>query len=100
MAEVKISEIIHDLKNGYVRYKRQDKAKTGSIQEKYDLSDADMSVLVQHAKIKGIKTSKASTIVIVDDTDTIPQVVEQVSKDIIIKKTPTLGDNKIIEPIM
>ena len=53
MKEVKISEIIADLNAGYVRYKRQESANyAGSIQEKYGLSDADMSLLCQHEKIK------------------------------------------------
>lgn len=106
MASIKISEIIQDLSNGYVRYKRQDTQKTGkSIQEKYNLSDADMLVLTQHEKVKGIRTKQISSLVLIDDTNTTQitepvKVIDTPKEEIVIKKSPVLGAGKGIEPVM
>jgi len=99
MKQVKISEIIADLNAGYVRYKRQESANyAGSIQEKYGLSDADMSLLCQHEKIKGIRTKQVPTLSIIDDTSTenkteaLAIVDDLVTSDIKIKPT--------VEPVL
>lgn len=66
--EVGITQVLGLLKEGYARYKKQDKGK-GSVQEKLGLSRAQVKKLFLHSALKGQKTKSLSAddITIVDD---------------------------------
>lgn len=68
MKVIKISEILTDLKSGVTRWKKEDLG-FGSIEEKYSLKFAEMKQVMNHPKIKGIRTTIPS-LLLVDDTDT------------------------------
>jgi len=70
--EIKISDILQYLKEGYTRTKGEKNydASIGSIQEKYDLNKSQIFELFKHEKLKGRKTivKKAPAFVVLDDT--------------------------------
>ena len=70
--EIKISDILQYLQEGYTRTKGEKNydPEIGSIQEKYVLNKSQIFELFRHEKLKGRKTivKKAPAFVIVDDT--------------------------------
>lgn len=69
MKTIKVSEILSDLKSGVHRYKKDDVG-FGSLEEKYDLTFTELKQIINHPKIKGIKTQIPS-LQIIDDTENI-----------------------------
>lgn len=71
--QIKISEVMTLLKQGYTRF-AEDNIGFGSLQEHYSLSQADIRRIFQHEKLKGLKTI-APTFELIDDvTDEEPEV--------------------------
>ena len=60
-------QILTDIKSGLTRWKKDDLG-LGSIEEKYGLTFSEMKIVNSHPKIKGIKTS-IPTVLILDDFD-------------------------------
>lgn len=67
LKEIRISELINDLKSGITRYKKEDLG-FGSIEEKYSLTFTELRQIIAHPKLKGIRVSIPSYILI-DDTE-------------------------------
>ena len=67
MKEIKVSEVLNYLKNGVTRWKKEDLG-FGSLEEIYGLTFTEVKELIDHPKIKGVKT-KIPTMRIIDDTD-------------------------------
>ena len=65
--QIKISELVKDLKSGVTRWKKDDLG-FGSIEEKYDLDFKDMKQITSHPKLKGIRTV-IPTLILIDDLD-------------------------------
>ena len=59
LPQIKVSEVLGLIRNGYVRYKKQNKG-GGSIQEHYNLSANQIAELFKHEKLRGKKTQGAS----------------------------------------
>lgn len=72
--EIKLSEVVSLLKQGYTRWTKEEnvdgegKADGKSIQTHYDLTFSECKTIFAHPKVKGIKTKKL-TITLVDDTE-------------------------------
>ena len=70
--EIKISDILKYLQEGYTRTKAEKNydPEIGSIQEKYDLNKSQIFELFRHEKLKGRKTivQKVPAFVLIDDT--------------------------------
>jgi len=70
--EIKISDILQCLQEGYTRTKGEKNydSEIGSIQEKYELNKSQIFELFRHEKLKGRKTivKKTPAFVILDDT--------------------------------
>ena len=101
--EIKISNILEDLRNGYTRIKNDKKydPKIGSIQEKYGLNRIQVFELFKHDKLKGKKTitKKEPAFTIIDDTngEVVPEVeeveaVEEVVEEVSTPDTETSTD--------
>ena len=67
MKEIKVSEVLNYLKNGVTRWKKEDLG-FGSLEEIYGLTFTEVKELIDHPKIKGVKT-KIPTMRIIDDTE-------------------------------
>lgn len=67
MKEIKVSEVLNHLKNGVTRWKKEDLG-FGSLEEIYGLTFTEVKELIDHPKIKGVKT-KIPTMRIIDDTE-------------------------------
>lgn len=68
MSEIKkigLLAVREDLKNGLTRWKKDDLG-FGNIEEKYSLTFSEMKILIQHPKMRGIKT-KVPSIILIDD---------------------------------
>lgn len=65
--EIKISEVLQLLQEGYTR---------DQIAVKYGISQKELKYLFQHPKLKGKKTIKGIGITIVDDLEEIPEMTE------------------------
>lgn len=65
---VSIEEILNDLENGLTRKPSSIgyEPLVGSIIEKYDLDNNQLNTLFNHPQLKGKKTKKQSTLIIVD----------------------------------
>ena len=55
MKEIKVSEVLNYLKNGVTRWKKEDLG-FGSLEEIYGLTFTEVKELIDHPKIKGVKT--------------------------------------------
>ena len=101
--EIKISEVLTCLKEGYTRTKADKNydSEIGSIQEKYSLNGIQVFELFKHDKLKGKKTiiKKEPAFTIIDDTNgevpevaaVIEEVVEEI-EEVSTPDTPTLTD--------
>jgi hypothetical protein len=69
MKQVKISEVLLYLKKGVTRWKKEDLG-FGSLEEIYNLTFSEVKELIDHPKIKGVKT-KIPTLMIIDDTEEV-----------------------------
>ena len=67
MKEIKISEVLNYLKNGVTRWDKENVG-FGSLEKIYDLTSTEMKELMDHPKIKGVRT-KIPTFRIIDDTE-------------------------------
>ena len=65
--EIKISEVLQLLQEGYTR---------DQIAVKYGISQKELKYLFQHPKLKGKKTIKGIGIAIVDDLEEMPEMPE------------------------
>ncbi len=65
--EIKISEVLQLLQEGYTR---------DQIAVKYGISQKELKYLFQHPKLKGKKTIKGIGITIVDDLEEMPEIPE------------------------
>lgn len=65
--EIKISEVLQLLQEGYTR---------DQIAVKYGISQKELKYLFQHPKLKGKKTIKGIGIVIVNDLEEMPEMPE------------------------
>lgn len=74
MKEIKVSEVLNHLKNGVTRWKKENLG-FGSLEEIYGLTFTEVKELIDHPKIKGVKT-KIPTMKIIDDTDGEPTTEE------------------------
>ncbi len=86
MKKVKISEVLALLKQGYTRWKMDEREPGKSIESKYGLTWNECKEVFSHPKIKGIR-AKARTIEIVDDTEDTPAGVIH-EQSAIIKEAP------------
>lgn len=68
LKEIKVSEVLNHLKSGVTRWKKEDLG-FGSLEEIYSLSFTEVKELIDHPKVKGVKT-KVPTLRIIDDTTT------------------------------
>lgn len=68
--EIKISEVLQLLQEGYTR---------DQIAVKYGISQKELKYLFQHPKLKGKKTIKGIGIAIVDDSEEVPESLGQES---------------------
>lgn len=70
-------QVVEDLKSGLTRRKREDLG-FGSIEEKYNLNPAQLKVVLQDSRIKNIKTSIPSVIVVddINDTESYKQFIQ------------------------
>ena len=71
---VSIAESINMLKNGYTRYKKDEKEPGKSIQSFYGLNGAQAKTLFGHSKLRNLKTITPveSSLLIIDDTEVEP----------------------------
>lgn len=65
--EIKVSEVLQLLQEGYTR---------DQIAVKYGISKKELKYLFQHPKLKGKKTIKGIGIAIVDDLEEMPEMPE------------------------
>ncbi len=67
--QIKISEIKELLKNGYVRYKKDNVDSVGSIEEHYNLTASQVKEIFRIPKLRGLRTrvQKSNSWEIVDD---------------------------------
>lgn len=80
--QISIAGILEDLQNGLTRLANQDgyDPQIGSIQEKYELSAAEVKHIFKHEKLKGKKTIKQKELSfeLVDDVvEDVQEVTEQ-----------------------
>lgn len=73
---VSIAESINMLKNGYTRYKKDEKEPGKSIQSFYGLNGVEAKTLFGHSKLRNLKTITPveSSLLIIDDTEVEPTV--------------------------
>lgn len=72
--QIDVKNIIEDLSNGLTRYKKDDFG-NGSIEEKYNLTAAQVARIFKHKKLKGLKVKGKSRIK--DDFELIDNITEQ-----------------------
>jgi hypothetical protein len=84
MKTVNINEAVNLLKQGYVRWTKQETETGKSLQSHYGLSFSQCQELIKHPKLKGVKT-KVKSLLIVDETD-------QPTVPVAIKSEPTLEE--------
>jgi hypothetical protein len=65
MKKIDLDEVIKDIKNGFSRFKRDDKG-YGSIQEKYNLTEKEVKFVNQQPQIKGLRSTKPINIEFLD----------------------------------
>tara|TARA_Y100000590_G_scaffold454413_1_gene601189 strand:+ start:197 stop:652 length:456 start_codon:yes stop_codon:yes gene_type:complete len=85
--QITVSQILEDLENGMTRTPSDKRynSEVGSIMEKYNLTKYEVTLLFKNEKLKGKKTKqpKELSFVLVDDTETTENVVEEPSPEII-----------------
>lgn len=99
LKEIKVSEVLLHLKNGVTRWKKEDLG-FGSLEEIYDLSFTEVKELINHPKIKGVKT-KIPTLKIIDDItseETIEETDVETTK--IEVAVPVITSNKSSTPLI
>lgn len=92
LKEIKVSEVLNYLKNGVTRWKKEDLG-FGSLEEIYSLTFTEVKELIDHPKIKGVKT-KIPTLKIVDDT-TDEVTTEETTEDV----TPVETKVEVAAPV-
>lgn len=70
--QVSIKQLMNDLSNGMTRYKKDDFG-NGSIEEKYNLTQAQVARIFKHDKLKGLKVKGKTRIK--DEFELIDDVV-------------------------
>lgn len=103
---IKISELINDLKSGVTRLKKEDLG-FGSIEEKYSLTFTEIREIIAHPKLKGIRVSIPSYVLIDDTEETVEfnqttiSVAEPVIVEQIIEEEPMqLAEIKIVQEVI
>lgn len=98
MKEIKISDIVALLKDGYTRWEKDATEAGKSIQTKFDLSFSECKSIFAHPKIKGLKTKIQSVKLIDDDATpaTTPVAPSQtVAKVEVVKPSPATIEDQI-----
>lgn len=90
---VSIAESIKMLKNGYTRYKKDEKEEGKSIQSFYGLTGAQAKVLFGHEKLRNLKTIQPveATLLIIDDTADIAPA--DTAAETVVGTEPTVLDD-------
>jgi hypothetical protein len=73
--ELKISEILTLLKQGYKRWTKEENEEGKSIQTHYGLTFSECKEIFKHPKIKGLKSKKLS-VKLIDDTEINRSIVQ------------------------
>ena len=83
LKEIKVSEVLNHLKNGVTRWKKEDVG-FGSLEDIYSLSFTELKELIDHPKIKGVKT-KIPTLRIIDDTTSTEETTDETTEQTIVE---------------
>ena len=93
--QITVSQILEDLENGMTRTPSDKKynSERGSIMEKYSLTKFEVTLLFKNEKLKGKKTKQPRELsfVLVDDTETTNNVVEEPSPEIVVAVNSMTG---------
>jgi len=93
--QITVSQILEDLENGMTRTPSDKRynSEVGSIMEKYNLTKFEVILLFKNEKLKGKKTKQPRQLsfVLVDDTETTNNVVEEPSPEIIVAVNSMTG---------
>jgi len=89
MKTIDLKEIVKDIKNGFSRFKRDDKG-YGSIQEKYGLSEKEVKFINQQPEIKGLRSTKPINIEFLD------QLVKEKQE----QEVPLIKNETIVKPFI
>lgn len=72
--QVSVKQLINDLENGMTRYKKDDFG-NGSIEQKYNLTKAQVARIFKNEKLKGLKvkgkTRIKDDVELIDDTESV-----------------------------
>lgn len=90
LKQIKVSEVLELLKNGYTRWEADATEPGKSIETKLGLSKGDANTLYGHPKIKRIKTV-IKTLEIIDDTEEEPPV--EVEAIVVVDDMPAGGNS-------
>ena len=90
---IKVSEVLNSLKSGVTRWKKEDLG-FGSIEEKFDLTFTEMKELMNHPKIRGVKT-KIPTLRIIDDVET-EETPEETTEDTLVETRIEVAETPIV----